>query len=276
MNRLINRANKKVSLGNATMLLIVVALMGQILGFFRNRLVSTNFTQADPGSTDAFFAAFQIPDFFFLTIAAGALGVAFMPVLADRLHSGDRKGIWELTSSLLNMLGIVMFVVAVIIFVFARPLLHYIVAPSLGPTQLDEATDIMRLVALNPLLFTLSGILTSLQQTFGRFFFYAIAPLFYNLSIIVSVYVFKHHLGIVGLGIGALVGAFLQLLVAMLGLWGLGFRYQFKINFHSGDFRLILRKLPARSIDQGVDSINSIVETNRASTLASGSRSEEH
>jgi len=271
MKRVLSRANKRVSLGNAAVLLIVTALMAQLLGFFRNRLVSTNFTQVDPGSTDAFFAAFQIPDFFFLTIAAGALGVAFMPVLADRLHSGDRKGIWELTSSLLNMLGIVMFVVAVIIFVFARPLLHYIVAPSLGPTQLDEATDIMRLVALNPLLFTLSGILTSLQQTFGRFFFYAIAPLFYNLSIIVSVYVFKHHLGIVGLGIGALVGAFLQLLVAMLGLWGLGFRYQFKINFHSGDFRLILRKLPARSIDQGVDSINSIVETNRASTLASGS-----
>ena len=85
-----------------------------------------------------------------------------------------------------------------------------------GPAQLDDATDIMRLVALNPLLFTMSGILTSLQQTFGRFFFYAISPLFYNLAIIISVYVFKHHLDIVGLGIGALVGALLQLLVAIL------------------------------------------------------------
>ena len=96
MKRVLSRANKRVSLGNAAVLLIVTALMAQLLGFFRNRLVSTNFTQVDPGSTDAFFAAFQIPDFFFLTIAAGALGVAFMPVLADRLHSGDRKGIWEL------------------------------------------------------------------------------------------------------------------------------------------------------------------------------------
>jgi putative peptidoglycan lipid II flippase len=270
VNRVLNRANKRVSLSNAAVLLIVTALMAQLLGFFRNRLVSTNFTQVNPGSTDAFFAAFQIPDFFFLTIAAGALGVAFMPVLADRLHLGDRKSIWEITSSLLNVLGIVMFVVALVIFAFARPLLHYIVAPKLGPVQLNEATNIMRLIALNPLLFTMSGILTSVQQTFGRFFFYAIAPLFYNLSIIVSIYVFKHHVGIVGLGIGALIGALLQLLVALLGLWGLGFHYKPKINFQSGDFQLILRKLPARSIDQGVDSINSIVETNRATTLGSG------
>ena len=270
MNRVLKRANKRVSFGNAAVLLIVTALMAQLLGFFRNRLVSTNFTQVNPGSTDAFFAAFQIPDFFFLTIAAGALGVAFMPVLADRLHLNDRKSIWELTSSLLNVLGIVMFAVALIIFVFARPLLHYVVAPKLGPKELGEAVNIMRLVALNPLLFTLSGILTSVQQTFGRFFFYAIAPLFYNLSIIVSIYIFKNHLGIVGLGIGAVIGALLQLLVALLGLWGLGFRYRPRINFKSGDFRLILRKLPARSIDQGVDSINSIVETNRATTLGSG------
>lgn len=270
MNRLINRANKRASFGNAATLLIVVSLFGQLLGFFRNRLVSTNFTVVDPGSTDAFFAAFQIPDFFFLTIAAGALGVAFMPVLADHMERGDKKGVWELTSSLLNLLSLAMGVVALIIFLFAEPLLHYVVAPGLTPDQLHKATMIMRIIALNPLLFTLSGILTSVQQTFGRFFFFAIAPLFYNLSIIVSVYLFKDNLGIVGLGVGALVGAILQLLVALLGLWGLDFNYRRRINLKSRDFKLILRQLPARSIDQGIDSINSIVETNRAKMLGDG------
>ena len=270
MNRVLSRANKRISLSNAAVLLISATLMTQLLGFFRNRLVSTNFTVVNPGSTDAFFAAFQIPDFFFLTIAAGALGVAFMPVLADRLQDNDNKAVWDLTNSLLNLLSIIMFAVAVIIFVFARPLLQYIVAPNLAPEQLNQATDIMRLIAINPLLFTLSGILTSVQQTFGRFFFYAVAPLFYNLSIILSIYIFKYRMGIVGLGIGALIGAILQLLVALLGLWGLNFRWRPHINFRSNDFKLIMRKLPARSIDQGVDSINSIVETNRATTLGHG------
>lgn len=270
MNRIINRANKRISFSNAALLLIVATLLAQLLGFFRNRLVSTNFTIADPGGTDAFFAAFQIPDFFFLTIAAGALGVAFMPVIADRLYANDRKGVWDITNSLLNLLAVVMFVVALIIFIFARPLLQYIVAPHLSPSHLNQAVTIMRLVALNPLLFTMSGILTSVQQTFGRFFFYAAAPLFYNMSIIFSIYVFKYRLGVVGLGIGALIGASLQLLIASLGMWGLKFRWHPHINFRSSDFKLIMRKIPARSIDQGVDSINSIVETNRATVLGQG------
>ncbi len=270
MNRFLRRTTQRVSLGNAATLLIVVALVGQILGFFRNRLISTNFTVVNPGSTDAFFAAVQIPDFFFLTIAAGALGVAFMPVLADRLEKGDKQGVWELTNSLLTLLALIMFGVSLIILIFARPLLHYIVAPKLTPEQLYQATTIMRLMALNPLLFTLSGIITSVQQTFGRFFFFAIAPLFYSLSIIFSVYAFKHNLGIIGLGVGALIGALLQLVVACVGLWGLQFKYRPKINFRSADFKVILRQLPARSVDQGIDSINSIVETNRAKLLGDG------
>ena len=270
MNRLLSRANKRVSLGNAATLLIVVALLSQILGFFRNRLISTNIAQLHPGSTDAFFAAFEIPDFFFLTIAAGALGVAFMPVLADRLEKFDKEAVWELTSSLLNLLTIIMLVASVFIFIFARPLIHYVVAPQLAPVNLDKATVIMRLVALNPLLFTVSGIITSMEQTFGRFFFYALAPLFYNMSIIVSLYVFKSNIGVVGLGIGALVGACLQLLVACLGLIGLGFKWRPKINFRSSDFNIVAHNLPARSIDQGIDSINSIVEVNRATKLGEG------
>lgn len=68
--------------------------------------------------------------------------------------------------------------------------------------QLHNATIIMRFIAFNPLLFTISGVLISVQQTFGRFFFYAIA-LIYNLSIIVSIFVFRDNLGLIGLGVGA-------------------------------------------------------------------------
>lgn len=274
MRQIISRANKRMSLGGAATLLIVVALLGQLLGFFRNRLVSTNFRIEDPGASDAFFAAFQIPDFFFFTIAAGALGVAFMPFLSDHLERGDRRGVWELVTSLLNLLAIVMAVVAVIIFIFAEPLIHHIVGPKLEGEHLHQAVVIMRLIAINPLLFTLSGVLTSAQQTFGRFFFFAAAPLFYNLAIILSVYIFKHNIGIIGLGIGALAGAVLQLLVACLGLVGLGFHYSPRILWRSRDFRKVLHQLPPRSVDQGIDQINSIVETNRASHLAAGSISD--
>ncbi len=268
MKKFISRANKRVSFGSAATLLVVVALGGQLLGFLRNRLISANFTVFDPGASDAFFAAFQIPDFFFYTIAAGALGVAFMPVLSDRLQLGDRKSIWELSSSLLNLLAIVMAVVGLLIFVFARPLMG-LLAPNLPTENFEQAVTIMRLIAMNPLLFTLSGILTSVQQLFGRFFFYAIAPLTYNMSIIVSIYIFQDTLGIIGLGVGALAGAIIQLFIASMGLIGIGFRYSPIIRINNS-FRQILRNLPPRSLDQGVHQVNSIVEVNRAQALGTG------
>jgi putative peptidoglycan lipid II flippase len=264
------RPKRRISISNIAALLVATTLVGQILGFLRTKLVNANFPTTGPHSTDAYFAAFNVPDLFFFTIAAGALGVAFMPFLADRLHHGDRRGVWELSASLMNFLALIMFVVGLFMFVFAEPLIRYVVAPGLGAAQLHNAADIMRIIAFNPLLFTISGILTATQQTLGRFFFYAIAPLFYNLSIIFSIFIFKHSLGLVGLGIGALCGALLQLVVVILGNWRLGFTWHPKINWSSRDFHGILRNLPPRSLDQGMDQLENVVETHIASGIGSG------
>lgn len=262
---------KRATLSNVAFLLVGTSLAGQMLGFLRTKLVNANFPPVGPHSTDAYFAAFNIPDFFFFTLSAGALGVALMPVLSDRLHKSDRRAVWELSTSLLNFLAIVMSGVALVIIIFAKPLISHVVAPHMPPEQLDTAANIMRLLAFNPLLFTISGILTSVQQTMGRFFVYAIAPLVYNVSIIVSIYAFKDNIGLVGLGIGALIGAILQLLVVILGLSKLNFHWRPHIMWRSSDFRTVLRNLPPRSLDQGVDQIGDIVNTNIASGLGSGS-----
>ncbi len=280
MNRWFSKArSKSISLSSAATLLMASAFVGQVLGFFRVKLINANFPVSGPNSTDAYFAAFSIPDFFFYTLAAGALGVAFMPILAEYLHRGDRKGMWEMANSLMNLLAIVMGVVAIVILIFAEPLIHHIVAPNLPPDQLAKAATIMRLLAFNPLLFMISGVLTSSQQSLGRFFFYAMAPLFYNLSIIASAIIFSManghsggpwELGLVGLGVGAAVGAVLQLLVVIFGLYDLRFRWRPKILWHSSDFKTILRNLPPRSLDQGLDQVESIVEINLASRISSG------
>jgi len=261
---------KRPTISNVAALLIATSFAGQVLGFLRTKLVNANFPTTGPHSTDAYFAAFAVPDFFFFTLAAGALGVAFMPVLSDRLHRGDRRGMWEISNSLMNMLAIIMGVVAIVMLIFAKPLIRHFVAPGLSPGQLNTPADIMRLLAFNPLLFTISGILTSVQQTMGRFFFYAIAPLFYNVSIILSIYLFKHNIGLVGLGLGALLGAILQLLVVACGLWKTNFHWRPHIGWRSADFRLVLKNLPPRSLDQGVDQVENIVETHIASGLGSG------
>lgn len=265
------KVSKKVSLTSVAGLLIVTTMVGQLLGFLRTKLINANFDNpATPMAQKAgvYFAAFSIPDFFFYTIAAGALGVAVMPYLSDHLHRGDKKGMWELAYSIMNLLAIVMLVVGVIIVVFAHPLIH-MVAPGLTDDQKNNAVLLMRLLALDPLLFTISGILTSAQQTMGRFFFFAVAPLFYNVCIILSIYIFKDtSIGIVGLGIGALTGAVLQLIIIAVGLNGTRFHYKPIIKWRSADFKGMLRQLPPRSLDQGADQVQSMVDTRFASNIA--------
>lgn len=263
---------KRPTVASVATLLIATSLIGQLLGFLRTKLVNGNFPLHGPESTDAYFAAFIIPDMFFFTLAAGVLGVAFMPTLSDRLVKQGRKAVWELSASLMNVLAIAMFIVGVIIVLFAEPLLRYVVAPGMAdnPAQLENAATIMRLIAFSPFCFTLSGVLTSVQQTMGRFFFYAIAPIFYNMSIIASIFLFRDNIGIIGLGIGAMAGAVIQLLVIAVGVTGLSFNWRPHIQWRSPDFRGVLRNLPPRSLDQGMDQINDVVQTRIASGLGTG------
>jgi putative peptidoglycan lipid II flippase len=81
---------------------------------------------------------------------------------------------------------------------------------------------------------------------------------------------FKDNIGLVGLGIGALAGALVQLCVVLLGTWKLGFHWTPTIIWKSKDFHTILHNLPPRSLDQGMDQIENIVETHVASGLGSG------
>lgn len=266
------RTRKRISFGNAAVMLVGTSLFAQLLGFLRTKLINSNFANLPSGSPDhagVYFAAFVLPDFFFFTIAAGALGVAFMPYLSDRLQKGDRKGLWDLSTSLLNYLSIALLGVGILMFIFADVLASWL-AHGYTPAQQHNVALMMRILALNPMIFTISGVVSAVQQVFGRFFFYAIAPVFYNVSIIISIFVFKHSIGVIGLAVGAVVGALLQLVVILIGTYGLGFHWRPKIKMQDGEFKHMLKQLPARSLDQGLDQVQNIVETNIASTRQLG------
>ncbi|MDO4507783.1 MAG: murein biosynthesis integral membrane protein MurJ [Candidatus Saccharibacteria bacterium] len=273
-------ANMKLSVKSAAIILAVSTLLSALLGLFRDRLLNSYYLGTYPTGIDAYTAAFTIPDFMFFVLTSGALAVSFIPVFNQRLMTGNKKSAWELSSSLLNLLAFVTLISSVLIMIFADPLIRYIVSPGLDESGMILAINMTRVIAINPFLFSIATVLTSIQQAVGRFVFYSFAPAIYNVGVVIGITWFTGGInlfgvqlfegGIMGVAIGVILGAVLQLIVALIGLFGLGFDYDFKIHWRNQGFRSILKLLPARSMDQGIDYVNSIVNTNLSSRMGAG------
>ena len=273
-------ANMKLSVKNAAIVLATSMLASALLGLFRDRLLNSYYLGTYPTGIDAYTAAFTIPDFMFFILTSGALAVSFIPVFNQRLIAGNKKSAWELSSSLLNLLALLTLIASILVMIFADPLIRYIVSPGLDESGMVLAINMTRVIAINPFLFSIATVLTSIQQAVGRFVFYAFAPAIYNIGIIIGITCFTGGInlfgvqvfegGIMGVALGVILGAIMQLIVSLIGLFGLGFDYEFKIRWKNQGFRTILRLLPPRSLDQGIDYVNSIVSTNLSSRMGAG------
>lgn len=273
----VSLANTRLSVKTAAIVIASSTLISALLGIFRDRWLNTMYYDTYPAGLDAYTAAFTVPDFLFFIITSGALAVTFVPVFNQRLVNGNKKSAWELSTSTLNFLALVSLVASILIMVFADPLVRYVVAPGLNESAMSLAINMMRVIAINPFLFSISTVLASMQQAVGRFVFYSLAPALYNIGIIVGILVFTNGInifgiqifegGIMGVALGVVFGALLQLATSIIGLVGLGFDYNFKIHWKNQGFRTVLRLLPSRSADQGIDYVMSIVNTNLASRM---------
>ena len=274
------RANKRLPVQLAATLLAGSALISSLLGLFRDRLLNSTYYDTYPIGIDAYTVAFTIPDFMFFILVSGALSVTFIPVFNERLASGNKKSAWELSTSLINFMALLTLAASIVIMVFAEPLVQYIVGPGLDEQGRGLAVSMMRVIAINPFLFAIATVISSMQQAVGRFTFFALAPTIYNIGIIIGITVFANGItifgvrifegGIMGVALGVVLGSIMQLIVSTIGLFGLGFDYQFKIFWKNQGFRRVLRLLPARSFDQGIDYFNGIVEINLASRMVAG------
>lgn len=276
----VSLANRKLPVKVAAVVLASSTLVSALLGIFRDRLLNSYYLDTYPTGIDAYTAAFTIPDFMFFILTSGALAVSFIPVFNQRLSSGNKKSAWELSSSLLNLMALLTLGASLLIMIFADPLVKYIVGPGLDESGTILAINMMRVIAINPFLFSISTILSSIQQALGRFVFYALAPAIYNVGILIGITVFTDGInifgwqvfegGIMGVALGVVFGAVLQLIVSLVGLFGLGIDYNFKINWKNQGFRSVLKLLPPRSLDQGIDYVNTLVTTNLSSRMGAG------
>ena len=287
VRRTVDKINQRLTVKLAATILAGSTLLSSLLGFFRDRLLNSAYMPSENGALagypvglDAYTAAFMVPDFMFAVLVSGALSVTFIPVFNERWVKGNKQSAWQISSSMINFMALVTMVASVLIIIFADPLMKYLIAPGLSESGHALAVSMMRVIAVNPFMFAIASVIASIQQAVGRFMFCALAPMIYNVGIIIGTVWFTNGInlfgwqifdgGIMGVALGVVLGSFLQLIVSAVGLAGLGFDYNFKIYWRNRGFRKVLSLLPARSVDQGMDYVVSLVEVNLASRLADG------
>lgn len=283
----VTKINQRLNVKLAATIMASSTLLSSLLGFFRDRLLNSAYMPSRNGVSagypvglDAYTAAFMVPDFMFAVLVSGALSVTFIPVFNERWVKGNKQSAWQISSSMINFMALITMAASVLIIIFADPLMKYLIAPGLSESGHALAVSMMQVIAVNPFIFAVAAVIASIQQAVGRFMFCALAPMLYNVGIIIGTVWFTGGVnlfgwqifdgGIMGVALGVVLGSFLQLIVSAVGLAGLGFDYNFKIYWRNKGFRKVLSLLPARSVDQGMDYVVSLVEVNLASRLADG------
>src|SRR4030042_929436 len=171
------------TIASAAILLGAASLASKFLGMIRERLLVGVFGAGD--NLDAYFAAFQIPNFAFNLLVSATLSVAFIPVFCEYLNR-DKREAWKIASSVLNLMIIIMGFLSLIFFIFA-PQLVKIISPGYSGEKYDLTLNLTRILLLSPWFFSISAIFSAILNSFRSFVLVAIAPLVYNLSIIAGI-----------------------------------------------------------------------------------------
>jgi putative peptidoglycan lipid II flippase len=189
-------------------------LLSRLLGFVREAVLAWQVGVA--AETDAYYAAFQIPDLLNYFLAGGALSIAFIPLYTRMREQQGATAAERLYATVLGTVGAAALIATALLWWFADPLVAF---QFRGFDAADQALTarLTRIVLPAQICFVVGGIVRAVLMAEGRFGAQAAAPLLYNLGIILGGVLLAPSLGVEGFAWGALGGA----LVGPLGfaLW---------------------------------------------------------
>jgi putative peptidoglycan lipid II flippase len=237
----------------------------KLLGLVRDAAIGHAFGAS--AALDAYYAAFELPDALFNVIAGLAMATALIPVLSSHVTEGNRKETWRLASAVINWALLTVAAFSVLGAVFAPGVIR-LVAPGFEAQRTQLATQLMRLVLLQTIISSVSGIAMSILQAHQHFLLPAAAPLAYTLGRIGGALLLAPRWGIFGLAWGGLVGTVGHLLIQIPGL--LRFQARWWPTLRHPDLPSVLKLMGPRVLGLGVTYLNFVLPTFLGSRLAPG------
>jgi len=272
-------------IARSTFIIAIFFAVDKVLGFARQILIGRQFGLSR--ELDAFNTANNLPDLLFALISGGALAIAVIPVLSEWIEREGRPAAWDVFSRVANLFFLVTALLAVVIAIFAGPLVRSQIglAPGFTPSQQVLVAELMRLNLVATLIFSLSGLVMAGLQANQHFLLPAMAPALYNVGqIFGAVILAPQHgyrigpislpafgLGVHGLVYGVILGALLHLSIQLPGLLRYKFRWTSAINLRHPGLVQVLGLMGPRLITMLFIQLIQVGRDNFASRLAPGS-----
>ncbi|MGE5541328.1 MAG: murein biosynthesis integral membrane protein MurJ [Bacillota bacterium] len=194
-------------LHQAAYLLAFLTLASQALALIRDRLFASHFGAGE--ILDLYYAAFKVPDVVFALVASLVSAYVLIPLIAK----ADQEESKRLLSHAASFLVIAGGLICIVLAIFAPTFLFALFPTFRHSVHAGDFVLLARLLLVQPILLGLSGILTSVTQIHRRFALFALSPVLYNLGIIFGTVVLYPYVGLPGIGVGVLLGAFLHLAI---------------------------------------------------------------
>jgi putative peptidoglycan lipid II flippase len=262
------RTRTRSSLARAAAIVMVFFVLSRVLGLVRDIVISHQFGTSR--ALDAYFAAFNVPDFIFNILAGGALGSAFIPAFTAAVADGDEKRAWQLASAIINIVFLALTAIAASFAIFAPQIVAATVGRGFGPSDQALTSDLMRWMLVTPIVFGVSGIVMGILNSHQHFVLPAIAPVMYNAGIIGGALALAPTMGVYGLVVGVVGGAVLHLLIQIPWLVRARMRYSPMLGLSNTDVREVGRLMLPRALGIAAVQINFLVNTILASGLSVG------
>ncbi|MGK2848816.1 MAG: murein biosynthesis integral membrane protein MurJ [Minisyncoccota bacterium] len=260
------------TIGGAAFLIASAGIVSRLLGFFRDRVFASSFGAGDV--LDAYYAAFRIPDTLYSFLVLGSLSVALIPVFTEYMTAKKEQEAWQLVSGLLSALLLILGVVSLIGMIFT-PIMIRVMVPGFSVEKQELVVTLTRIMLLSPIFLAISALFGSVLVSFKHFLAYSLAPIVYNIGIIVGAILLVPFFGSVGLAWGVVLGSILHMMIQYPSFRRSGFRYTLALPliWREKSVRRVIKLMIPRSLGMGINQISFLVVTFFASTLVSGSLS---
>jgi len=237
MKKNIQSINKKV--GIAALIMMASIFLSRVIGLFREMTIA--YMGGAGSDVDAYQLAFIIPEILNHVAASGFLSITFIPIFTKYLVENNTDDGWQLFSTIVNIIGGLLIFFIILATIFTYPMIHLLAPGITDQLTIDRAVTMTRIIMPAQFFFFVGGLLMAVQYTHERFFIPALAPLIYNLGIIIGGIALGSKLGMQGFSYGVLGGAFIgSFVLQYFGARRVGLKYSFVFCFKHPDFKKYL------------------------------------